>query len=231
MPRHERILPASTLPPVAAQTRQYCGCQLTYWMQGSGPPVILIQGVAVHGAAWRPQVDALAGQYHCLWFDNRGLGQSQPMGTTVSVAQMADDVAQLMDAAGWQSAHIVGHSLGGPVALELAFQARARVRSLALLCTFATGRNAGPLTPRMLWVGTRTQIGSRRQRRRAFLELVLPPALLAGTDRDVLATQLGRCSGVISVSLQRFKAPRWRRCAPTMRTRGLANWLGFPPWW
>jgi pimeloyl-ACP methyl ester carboxylesterase len=195
MPFNTATSSSSTLSWVAAKTLEHCGCQLAYWTQGSGPPVVLIQGVAVHGEAWRPQVDALADRYHCLWFDNRGLGQSQPVGATVSVAQMADDVGRLMDAAGWESAHIVGHSLGGLVALELAFQARARVRSLALLCTFANGRAAGKLSPRMLWVGMRTQIGSRRQRSRAFLELVLPPALLAGANRDALAAQMGTVFG------------------------------------
>jgi pimeloyl-ACP methyl ester carboxylesterase len=185
------------IPPSLPELRtlEYEGCRLSYRVLGEGPPVLLIQGVAVHGDAWWPQVVLLSVRYRCLWFDNRGLGRSQPRGAALSVAQMADDARALMDAEGWASAHIVGHSLGGPVALELALSARPRVRSLALLCTFANGRDAGKLTPRMLWVGLRTQVGTRSQRRRAFLELVMPPALLASADRNALAAQLAPVFG------------------------------------
>lgn len=187
-------------PPVASplhewRALEYRGCRIAYQVQGGGPPVLLIQGVAVQGDAWQPQVDGLADRYRCLWFDNRGLGQSQPMGANLSVAQMADDAEALINAQGWDSAHVVGHSLGGLIALELALRARKRVRSLALLCTFANGQAAGKLSPRMLWVGLRTQIGTRRQRRHAFLELVMPPALLAHTERDALAARLGQLFG------------------------------------
>lgn len=186
------VMPPSLPEP---RTLEHRGCRLSYRILGEGPPVLLIQGVGVHGDAWWPQVALLSERYRCLWFDNRGLGRSQPRGASVSVVQMADDARALMDAQDWASAHIVGHSLGGPIALELALSARPRVRSLALLCTFANGRDAGKLTRRMLWVGLRTQVGTRAQRRRAFLELVLPPALLASADRDALAVRLAPIFG------------------------------------
>lgn len=186
------VIPPSLPEP---RTLEYEGCRLSYRVLGEGPPVLLIQGVGVHGDAWWPQVALLSARYRCLWFDNRGLGRSQPRGAALSVMQMADDAQALMDAAGWASAHIVGHSLGGPVALELALSARPHVRSLALLCTFANGRDAGKLTPRMLWVGLRTQVGTQSQRRRAFLELVMPPALLVSADRDALAARLAPVFG------------------------------------
>lgn len=166
------------------------GCPLAYRVAGDGPPVVLIQGVGVHGDGWRPQVEALASSYRCLTFDNRGLGRSAPAGAPITVEQMAEDTLALMDALGWDSAHLIGHSLGGPVALQLALTAPSRVRSLALLCTFASGRAAAPLSRRMLWAGLRVQFGTRRVRRRAFLELVLPPAALRGADRDALAESL-----------------------------------------
>lgn len=158
---------------------------------------MFIQGVGVHGDGWRPQVDALADRYRCLTFDNRGMAASQPVGdAAVSVGQMADDALALMDAAGWASAHFVGHSLGGLVALQLAQSAKARVRSLSLLCTFADGRIPTRLTPWMLWVGARTRIGTRRQRRRAFLRLVLPPDQWATLpDSDATAAELAPLFG------------------------------------
>ncbi len=175
---------------------EYRGCHLAYAVCGDGSAVILIQGVAVHGAGWQPQIDALSTRHRCLTFDNRGLGRSQPIGDVkLSVKQMAEDSQKLIDAQGWNAAHVVGHSLGGLIALELALASPDRVRSLALLCSFGRGRDAAPLTARMLWTGMRTRIGSRRQRRRAFLELVMPPAAFHGIDADALAAGMAPLFG------------------------------------
>jgi pimeloyl-ACP methyl ester carboxylesterase len=75
--------------------------------------------------------------------------------------------------------------MGGLVALELALSTRERVRSLALLCTFVGGRQATPMT----------RVGPRGLRRRAFLELVMPPDVLAEADRDALAERLAPIFG------------------------------------
>jgi pimeloyl-ACP methyl ester carboxylesterase len=183
-------------PPLA---HEHLGCRLAYRLGGraGGPPVLFVQGVGVHGDGWRPQVDGLGDRFSCLTFDNRGMAASQPIGTAaVPVGQMAADALALMDAVGWPSAHLVGHSLGGLVALQLALAAKARVRSLSLLCTFADGRIPTRLTPWMLWVGARTRIGTRRQRRRAFLRLVLPPTEWAAlADTDAAAAELAPLFG------------------------------------
>jgi pimeloyl-ACP methyl ester carboxylesterase len=176
-------------------TIEHRGCRLAYNVRGDGPPVLLIQGVGLHGDGWRPQVDELAARNRCLTFDNRGMNRSQPIGVPLSVEQMAEDALVLMDAQGWESAHVVGHSLGGLIALHLALSARKRVRSLALLCTFARGRDATRLSPWMIWTGLRARIGTRRQRRRAFLKLVLPSETLAASDPDALAERLAPIFG------------------------------------
>src|SRR4051812_29731030 len=107
---------------------EHLGCRLHYTLRGDGPPVLFIQGVGVHGDGWLPQTNALSSRFHCLTFDNRGLGRSQPIGCAVTVEQMADDARAVMDAAGWEPAHVVGHSLGGLVALHLVLAHRPRVR-------------------------------------------------------------------------------------------------------
>jgi pimeloyl-ACP methyl ester carboxylesterase len=183
----------STSPEI--RTLEHRGCRLAYEVRGDGPPVLLIQGVGVAGSGWKPQVDALSARFRCLSFDNRGMGMSQPISERLTVERMADDARALMDAEGWESAHVVGHSLGGPVALALALADPARVRSLSLLCTFARGRDATRLTAFMLWVGMRTRIGTRRMRRHAFLQLVMPPSALAAEDRDALAAKLAPLFG------------------------------------
>ncbi len=170
------------------------GCNLSCSVRGDGPPVLFIQGVGVHASGWAPQIDELAARYQCVSFDNRGLGSSQPRGCAITVEQMAEDAAAILDALRWESAHVVGHSLGGLVALHLALTARARVRTIALICTFARGRDGTPFSS-VLWTGLRTKIGTRRQRRRAFVELVMPPDVLRSGDRDALAERLAPVFG------------------------------------
>lgn len=169
---------------------EHRGCRLAYSVLGSGPPIVFIQGVGLHGAGWRPQTDELSSSYSCLTFDNRGVGESQPTGGRLSIAVMAEDTLRVMDAAGFESAHLVGHSMGGCIALQTALTARGRVRSLSLLCTVARGRDATRLSLGMLWIGIRSTIGTARARRRAFLELVLAPNDLTPSERDTLAVEV-----------------------------------------
>jgi pimeloyl-ACP methyl ester carboxylesterase len=159
------------------------GCHLSYTVRGNGAPVLLIQGVGVQGDAWTPQTDDLARDFTCVTFDNRGMAASQPAAPPITVEQMARDAIAILDAVQIDSAHVVGHSLGGVVALQVAITAPERVRSLSLLCTFSGGKAAAPPTPRMIWLGARTRIGTRRMRRHAFLELVMPPGPIADADR------------------------------------------------
>jgi len=172
------------------QNTLHRGCSLSWCAEGEGPPVVMIHGIGIGAAGWRPQVEALGAHFRCLCLDNRGFGESQPLGGALTVELMAEDVLALMDAQGWQSAHVMGHSLGGLVALYLAQKARARVRSLALMCTFPSGAIPTRLTPGIILAGLRTRLGTRRMRRHAFLELVLPPDELARADRDAVAQRL-----------------------------------------
>jgi pimeloyl-ACP methyl ester carboxylesterase len=169
---------------------EHRGGTLAYALAGDGPPAIFIQGVSVHGDGWRPQVEALSQRFCCLWFDNRGIGKSSPQPRGLSIESMADDALALIDAQGWESAHVIGHSMGGAIAQALALDRRERVRSLALLCTFARFRDAFTATRRLLPLSLRTRIGTARMRRWAFLEMVMPPQALRGRDRDALAREL-----------------------------------------
>lgn len=177
------------------KTLEHHGCALAYDLRGDGPPVLFVQGVGVHGAGWTPQVDALAPGFRCLTFDNRGIGRSQPAPAALTVEQMADDARAILDAERWDRVHVVGHSLGGLVALCLALTEPERVRSLALLCTFADGGTAAPLTARMCWLGMRTRVGTRRMRRRAFARLITPRGPLDPVELDALAERLAPLFG------------------------------------
>lgn len=169
---------------------EHDGCRIAYDVRGTGTPVLLIQGVGVHADGWLPQVEPLSAYHACLSFDNRGMGRSQPADRGLTVERMAGDARAILDAEGCASAHVVGHSLGGLVALRLALSAPERVRSLSLLCTFGDGRAAAPLTPRMIWTGFRARVGTRGMRRRGFLRLIMPAADLARADETDLADRL-----------------------------------------
>jgi pimeloyl-ACP methyl ester carboxylesterase len=166
-----------------------------YELKGSGLPVLFIQGVGTTGSAWNPQSDALSKDFHCLQFDNRGIGQSTDRGGQLSVEKMAEDTRDLLDAVGWHSAHVVGHSMGGIIAQQLALAAPERVRSLSLLCTFSKGSEGASPTPWAIWMALRTRLGPRAWRRRAFLEMLFPTDYLAQCDKDVLAAEIAPIVG------------------------------------
>lgn len=175
-------------------TFEFEGCQFAYRIFGSGPPLVNIQGVGVYGSSPDPLTEILRDHFTILSFDNRGVGRSQPAAMRLSVPQMTRDTLALMNHLAWDSAHIMGHSLGGLIALDLALHAKPRVRSLSLLCTFADGAEGSRITGRILWIGLRTRFAPRAARRKAFMELVLPPGVPHRNPAE-LAEVLSRAFG------------------------------------
>jgi aminoacrylate hydrolase len=164
--------------------------RIQYWKTGSGPAVILVQGAGVIGEGWRPQINALKDRYTVLWIDNRGIGQSVITSGALRIEDMAADVLAVADVERLQEFHLVGHSMGGLIAQKVALTAPARVKSLSLLCTFLKGSQGATMSIPMLITAIRSRVGSRRMRRYAFVELVMPPAYLATVDRDELCAGL-----------------------------------------
>ena len=136
-----RLVPASDL--VGPQRMPYAQTpelRIYYQRRGKGEPLLFIGGV---GGDLRSHPNAfdseLADRFDILAFDQRGTGQSDKPDTPYDMAQYARDAAAVMDAAGWESCHVLGVSFGGMVAQELALQFPQRVRSLVLACTTAGG--------------------------------------------------------------------------------------------
>ncbi len=113
------------------------GLRMYYEFTGSGPTLVLIAGLGLDVSECGPLVDALSGRYRVLAFDNRGAGRTDKPDEPYTVRQMADDTAGLMRALGVERAHVVGMSLGGRIAIELALEHPAEVRSLVLVSTSA----------------------------------------------------------------------------------------------
>jgi pimeloyl-ACP methyl ester carboxylesterase len=169
--------------------------KIHYEVEGEGPPVLLIQGTGIAASGWRRQVEGLRGRFQCAVFDNRGVGRSSPADRSLTVAQMAEDGLAVLDALGWPSAHVIGHSLGGLIAQELALRAPTRVRSLALLCTMRRGPDVARFTWATLWLGLRMMIGTRRMRRLAALDSIVPRRLDPSQDRDRMAAEFAEIFG------------------------------------
>ncbi|MEL7097703.1 MAG: alpha/beta fold hydrolase [Pseudomonadota bacterium] len=109
------------------------GITMHYEVGGSGPPLILLAGMLSDNASWGPLVEPLAQNHTVIRPDNRTTGRTTPWDAPVSVGQMAEDAAALMQALGHTDYHVIGHSMGGLMAMELA--GLADLASLTILCS------------------------------------------------------------------------------------------------
>ncbi|MBV9760215.1 MAG: alpha/beta fold hydrolase [Acidobacteriaceae bacterium] len=111
-----------------------------YWDEaGSGAPVLMIMGLSFTHEMWFRIAPAVAAKYRMIAFDNRGMGRSDVPRGPYTIARMASDARAVLDAAGVESAHVVGASMGGMIAQELTLRYPERVRSLILGCTTSRG--------------------------------------------------------------------------------------------
>ena len=114
-----------------------------YWDERSvGEPVLLIMGLGYPSDMWWRTRPVLDSRYRTIVLDNRGSGRSDAPPGPYPIPLMAADALAVLDAAGVESAHIFGISMGGMIAQELALQHPQRVRSLILGCTAAGGATA-----------------------------------------------------------------------------------------
>lgn len=123
---------------------------LAYEVRGQGEAVLLISGLGRDRHMWDAQVPALSQRFRVVTFDNRGVGQSFRPAGPYSASMMAQDAVGLLDLLGVERAFVVGASLGGIIAQELALCAPGRVAGLALLCTHPGLPSAVPMRREVL---------------------------------------------------------------------------------
>jgi pimeloyl-ACP methyl ester carboxylesterase len=110
--------------------------EMYYEEHGGGDPLLLIMGLAADSQAWVFQIPAFAERFRTIAFDNRGVGRSSKPTGPYSVHQMADEAAALLDHLEIASAHVVGVSMGGMIAQEIALRHPEKIRRLVLACTY-----------------------------------------------------------------------------------------------
>lgn len=110
--------------------------QIHYEETGNGDPVVFVNGTGESGATWIGQTMELAERWRCIMPDNRDVGRSSYVRASYGPADMAGDIAGLMEWLDLGPSHIIGYSLGGAVAQELALARPDLVRSLVLLSTW-----------------------------------------------------------------------------------------------
>lgn len=118
------------------------GREVYYELHGSanapGPPLVLVMGLGGSCQGWLPlQVPELAPHHRLLIYDNRGTGRSGDPGGPFDTADLADDLAALLDALGIERAHVLGAFLGGMTAQMMALGHPERVDHLILVGTWA----------------------------------------------------------------------------------------------
>jgi 3-oxoadipate enol-lactonase len=119
-------------------------------VHGEGEPLVLIQGFGGGHEGWFFQTRAFRKHYKVIIFDNRGIGKSDRSPGPYTIRTMADDTVGLMDHLGIEKAHVLGMSLGGIVAQELAISHPKRVSKLILVCTHSGDGEATDVHPELI---------------------------------------------------------------------------------
>lgn len=126
------------------------GIQIYYEEHGKGDPVLLIQGLGYPSGMWFLQIPALARNFRTIVFDNRGVGKTDKPDEEYSIPLMASDAAGLLHVLGVEKTHVVGVSLGGYIAQEMALSSPNLIGRLVLLATSHGGPRYFELT-KGLW--------------------------------------------------------------------------------
>jgi 3-oxoadipate enol-lactonase len=135
------------MPALAAN-----GINIHYEIQGEGTPLVLIAGLGYPAWQWQRMLPYLSQQLKVISFDNRGVGETDKPAGPYSAGLLAADTVALMDALGIESAVIMGHSMGGFIAQELALTYPERVNKLILSATNFGGPHHVPVTPQAMLV-------------------------------------------------------------------------------
>jgi pimeloyl-ACP methyl ester carboxylesterase len=183
--------------------------QISYERAGSGDPMLLIMGMSGTARHWGDGfLDALRADFDVVVFDHRGVGESTPLQGGITVAEMAQDAAGLLEQLGIESAHVVGVSMGGMIAQELALAHPERVRTLTLGCTYCGGAGSALAAPEVIQLLTEAAMSGDRERALAAgWEVNISPGLAGDADLKDRFLAVGRANAVaIPVVMSQMQA-------------------------
>ena len=186
--------------------------ELSYERAGSGPPLLLIMGMSGTFDHWYgPFLRRLRQEFETIVYDHRGVGASSRLTGQLTIAQMATDAAGLLEALELESAHVLGFSMGGMVAQELALAGRTgadRVRTLTLAGTYCGGAGSalmGEATMRKLADGMAS--GARALAVRAAWEVNVSPSFAGDEEAYAEFLKIGLRRAVsLDVIMQQMRA-------------------------
>lgn len=180
--------------------------ELDYERSGAGPPLLLIMGMSGTALSWGERFLAeLRRNFDVIAYDHRGVGASTRLDGPITTREMAEDAAGLLAALGLDGAHVLGISMGGMIAQELALAHGERVRTLTLGCTYC----GGPASVRIgedAWrrVYDARASGDRELALRLGWEMNVSPAFAADDEayRRYVAVALRRAVAVPVIARQ-----------------------------
>jgi pimeloyl-ACP methyl ester carboxylesterase len=130
------------------------GHDLAYRMEGSGPPLLLLHGIAGSSRTWRDVIPRLTGRFTVVAPDLMGHGQSEKPTGDYSLGAFASGIRDLLEVLGIDRATVVGQSFGGGVAMQLAYQHPERCERLVLVDSGGLGREVNWMLRFMTWPGS-----------------------------------------------------------------------------
>jgi 3-oxoadipate enol-lactonase len=159
--------------------------QLDVERSGSGPPLLLIMGMSGTALHWgEPFLQALREDFDVIAYDHRGVGASSRLSDEqITIAQMAEDAAGLLATLELDSVHVLGISMGGMIAQELALAHGPQVRTLTLGCTYCGGEGSELASPAVIGrLGEAMMSGDRERAIRAGWEANVSERYAADPD-------------------------------------------------
>ena len=177
------------------------GYRRSYLRAGRGSPLLLVHGIGDSSATWAPVLSTLARQHTVIAPDLLGHGQSDKPRGDYSVAGFANGMRDLLSVLGIERATVVGHSLGGGVAMQFAYQFPERCERLVLVGTGGVGQEVLPLLRLAAAPGGEALVSLLR----------LPAARMTGnaviSALRLLHTDLGRDAGEVTRVFDALRSP------------------------
>jgi pimeloyl-ACP methyl ester carboxylesterase len=206
-------------PVVRIESHVVHGYRRVYRIAGSGPPLLLVHGIGDSSATWRTIIPQLARTHLVIAPDLLGHGASDKPRADYSAAAYANGMRDLLGVLGIDRVTLVGHSLGGGVAMQFAYQFPEKTERMVLVASGGAGRHVSPLLRAASLPGAQTALAGLR----------LPGARLAVNAVVGLLERMDTGLGLDAADLRRVvdALPNATARAAFIRTlRSVVDWRG-----